>query len=217
MATEGADQALEEEVLSLLQNSRYDPNILPRLEEFVDHQVERGFNDAEANLAVLKLYQFYPDKYNASIVTKILIKALMNLPSTDFLCALYLIPERRQIDEPIPVISRLASLLESGKFVEFWSESGACIDLLNSVPGSLDAIRDLMLNVIGRSYQKIDISDLSKIVHLEVDELEKTLSSRGWNMDQTTVICPHTDDNQPRPRNADEQLSFRQVAAKMLF
>lgn len=220
MTEEGADVALEEEVLNLLQHSRYDPDILPRLEDFVEHQVVRGFNDAEANLAVLKLYQFYPEKYNAPIVTKILIKALMNLPSTDFLCALYLIPERRQVDEPIPVISRLASLLESGKFVEFWSESGACTDLLNSVPGSLDSIRDLMLDVIARTYQKIDINDLSKIVNLGIADLQRLISTRGWSIDQSdqvTVTCPHTDDNQPRPRNADEQLSFRQVAAKLLF
>lgn len=211
------DSALEQEVLTLLQNNRYDPSILPRLEEFVNYQVEHEFNDAEANLAVLKLYQFYPDKYNASIVTKILVKALMNLPSTDFLCALYLIPERRQVDEPIPVISRLASLLETGKYIEFWAESGACIDLLNSVPGSLPAIRDLMFNVISRTYQKIDLANLQNIVNLDEDELRESLTTRGWSIDGESVTCPQSDDNQPRPRTTDEQLSFRQVAAKMLF
>lgn len=211
------DSTLEKEVLNLLQNRRYDPNTLPRLEEFVNHQVKNQFTDPEANLAVLKLYQFYPQKYNAAIVTKVLIKALMNLPSNDFLCALYLIPERRQVDEPIPVISRLASLLEAGKYVEFWAESGACADLLTSVPGSLTSIRQLMFDVTARTYHKIEMSNLKKIVNLEEDELRKSLSEKGWSIDGETVTCPHTDDNQPRPRTGDEQLNFRQVAAKMLF
>lgn len=211
------DSALEEEVLNLLQNSRYDPSILPRLEDFVNYQVEHEFVDAEANLAVLKLYQFYPEKYNSVIVTKILIKALMSLPSTDFLCALYLIPERRQVDEPIPVISCLASLLETGRYTEFWSESGACADLLASVPGSLNAIRDLIFNVTARTYHKIDIDILKNIVNLDEEKIHEFVSVRGWTIDGDIVVCPYSDDNQPRPRAADEQLSFRQVAAKMLF
>lgn len=212
-----SNQELEQEVLTLLQNQRYDPNILPRLEEFVDLQVAQEFSDAEANLAVLKLYQFYPDQYNASTVSKILIKALMTLPSTDFLCALYLIPERLQVDEPIPVISRLASKLETGQFTDFWAESGACKDLLGSVPGSLNAIRDFMLNVIARTYHTIDIADLKGIVNLEEDALRQVISTKGWTVDGDIVTCPESDENQPRPRAVDEQLSFRQVAAKMLF
>lgn len=215
--TEPSREELEQEVLSILQNHRYDPSILPKLEEFVNFQVQNVFSDAEANLAVLKLYQFYPDKYNASTVSKILIKALMTLPSTDFLCALYLIPERRQVDEPIPVISRLATMLETGRFTDFWAESGACKDLLASVPGSLSAIRDFMLNVIARTYHTIDVAVLENIINLEEKPLLEAIAAKGWTVDDGIVTCPKSDENQPRPRAADEQLSFRQVAAKMLF
>lgn len=209
-------RSLEEEVVGLLQSQRYNAEILPRLEEFVNYQVAHEFSDSEANLAVLKLYQFYPDRYNASIVSKILIKALMSLPSTDFLCALYLIPERRQVDEPIPVISQLASLLETGRFKDFWAESGTCADLLASVPGSLNAIREFMLSVIARTYQTIDVDTLVHILNLDKDAVLDVVAARGWTVEADIVSCPDTEENQPRAPAVDEQLSFKQVAAKML-
>jgi translation initiation factor 3 subunit K len=210
---------IETEIIGLLQSKRYDPAILPRLEEYVDYQVSTRFCDADTNLAVLKLYQFSPDRYNPGVVAKILIKALMALPATDFLCALYLIPERRQVDEPIPVITQLAAFLETGQFKEFWEASGACADLLASVPGSLDAVRVFMLSVIARTYKTIDKPVLAQLVHLDKDDLElsRVVASNGWKEDEKGVIViPPNDENQPRPPAVHEQLSFRQVAARML-
>jgi translation initiation factor 3 subunit K len=210
---------IETEIIGLLQSKRYDPAILPRLEEYVDYQVSTRFCDADTNLAVLKLYQFSPDRYNPGVVAKILIKALMALPATDFLCALYLIPERRQVDEPIPVITQLAAFLETGQFKEFWEASGACADLLASVPGSLDAVRVFMLSVIARTYKTIDKPVLAQLVHLDKDDLElsRVIASNGWKEDDKGVIViPPNDENQPRPPAVHEQLSFRQVAARML-
>lgn len=216
MTDQTAPNDLEHEVMQLLQTRRYDPSILPRLEEFVNYQVTQGFCDPDVNLAVLKLYQFYPDKYNTSIVSKILIKALMNLPSTDFLCSLYLIPERRQVDEPIPVISRLAGLLETGRFTEFWAASGTCADLLASVPGSLDAVREFMTEVVARTYRTIDVSRLGEILDLDENGVMELLQAKGWTESDGVVSCPGNDENQPRPPLMDEHLSFKQVASKML-
>ncbi|CDF35530.1 Translation initiation factor eIF3, subunit K [Chondrus crispus] len=208
--------ALDKEVMELLQSHRYDPTILPRLEEFVNCQVTHNFCDPETNLAVLKLYQFHPETYNASTVSKILIKALMNLPTSDFLCSLYLIPERRQIDEPIPVISHLAQLLETGRFTDFWAASGSCAQLLASVPGSLDAVRDFMMDVVSRTYKSIDVPILAEILNLDEPGVVAAANARGWNLANGTVTCPSTEENQPRPPTLDEHLSFRQVASKML-
>jgi hypothetical protein len=54
------------------------------LEEHVKNQCRNGTSDLEANLAVLKLYQFNPDLAKEEIIGLILIKALMNLPRNDF-------------------------------------------------------------------------------------------------------------------------------------
>jgi translation initiation factor 3 subunit K len=208
---------LENEVIGLLQTRRYDPAILQRLEEYVNYQVSAQRCDAETNLAVLKLYQFYPAHYNASTVAKILIKALMTLPSTDFLCALYLIPERRQVDEPIPVITQLASLLETGRFREFWEASGSCADLLASVPGAVDAVRAFMVGVVSRTYRTVDRSVLAELLSLDGPELDAVVRGNEWVEGTDRVVTiPANEENQPKPPTVDERLSFQQVAARML-
>lgn len=55
-------------------------------------QSKENLYDLEANLAVLKLYQFNPNSFNIDITCQILLKALTNLPHTDFIlckCLLY--------------------------------------------------------------------------------------------------------------------------------
>lgn len=216
MADDASGENLESEVMELLQTRRYDPSILPKLEEFVDYQVSHRFCDAGANLAVLKLYQFYPEKYNPSTVSKILIKALMNLPTTDFLCALYLIPDRKQVDEPIPVITQLQGLLETGRFKDFWEASGTCADLLASVPGSIDAVRDFMIGVIGRTYKSIDKTTLRELLNLDDGSVDDVIRNHNWQESDGVIDLPSNEENQPRPPIVDEQLSFRQVASRML-
>ena len=53
--------------------------------------------DAEANLALLRHYQFAPDKSNINCIATMLIKAQMQLPAHDFTQLLQLIPERLQV------------------------------------------------------------------------------------------------------------------------
>lgn len=71
---------------------RYNPDNLPFLERYVEMQSKENLYDLEANLAVLKLYQFNPNSFNVDITCQILLKALTNLPHTDFIlckCILY--------------------------------------------------------------------------------------------------------------------------------
>ncbi len=62
----------------------YNPNNLQILEKYICDQSRDNSYDLEANLAVLKLYQFNPQMTEKSIVVKILLKALTSLPNTDF-------------------------------------------------------------------------------------------------------------------------------------
>lgn len=80
-------------VEALLEKDRLDATSLPTLEAWVNEQVAKNTYDKNANMAVLKLYKFYPDKANKQIVALILLKALMNLPFNDFILCLYLLPQ----------------------------------------------------------------------------------------------------------------------------
>lgn len=56
-------------------------------------QSQENAYDLEANIAVLKLYQFN-QQYNIDITTQILLKALTNLPHTDFALCKCLLSEQ---------------------------------------------------------------------------------------------------------------------------
>ena len=71
------------------------------LEHYVEIQAHENTYDLEANLALLKLYQFNPGTYKTEIACLILLKALTNLPHTDFvLCKCLLLHEQVHFREP---------------------------------------------------------------------------------------------------------------------
>ena len=103
----------KETAAALLASSRHDPAILPQLEAYVDQQCKDRSYDLDANLAVLKLYQFHPDQLKVPTVAKVLAKALMNLPATDYLACTYMLSDRVLADEQITGIVAAASKLEA--------------------------------------------------------------------------------------------------------
>ena len=73
-----------------------------------------GGYDLDANLAVLRHYNFSPEQANITTTAKILILAQMRLPEHDFSQMLHLIPERVQV---WPRTTRALRLLEGARCV----------------------------------------------------------------------------------------------------
>lgn len=73
---------------------RYNPENLSSLQSYVEIQVSENAYDLDANLAVLKLYQLNPTQFDKDITCQILLKALTNLPHTDFVLCKCLLNER---------------------------------------------------------------------------------------------------------------------------
>merc|ERR1719420_1594452 len=118
---------------SLTGIERYNPNNIGTLERYVDVQVRENGYDLEANLALLKLYQFNPGLFNATAVFRILVKALTNLPNTDFdLCKSLLPLDLLDSNPTIKHILDLAELLETCKFKQFWErvKKDGCKDIV---------------------------------------------------------------------------------------
>lgn len=65
------------------------------MERYVEMQSKENTYDLEANLAVLKLYQFNPHSFNIDITCQILLKALTNLPNTDFILCKCLLTDKQ--------------------------------------------------------------------------------------------------------------------------
>lgn len=72
---------------------RYNPNNLTSLETYVDVQAKENAYDLEANLVVLKQYQFNQN-HDIKVISQILLKALTNFPHTDFILCKCLLNEQ---------------------------------------------------------------------------------------------------------------------------
>ena len=122
---------MKSQIKSMLQGiERYNPENIKTLEHYVDLQArEKGYDllqkyfvfvtkifryDLEANLALLKLYQFNPTYNNLTVVVQILLKSLTNLPHTDFVLCKCLLSQE-VLEEP-QVTSSSRCPLKNGLF-----------------------------------------------------------------------------------------------------
>jgi len=192
-------------IKALLAASRYDPAILPQLEAFVEAQCAEQTYDIDANLAILKLYQFHPAELKTPIVAKILVKALMNLPQTDYLACTYLIPERVLDEEPIKTVAEVAALLEKCSFRDFWLQVAPLRkELLAGTPGFDTAVRDFILRTFEITYQSVPATHLRASLGLESDdEFSALIKARGWTAADGLVKIALNDDNTAKPKRVD--------------
>ena len=115
---------MKPQIKSMLQGiERYNPENIKTLEHYVDLQArEKGYDllqkifhicyknisryDLEANLALLKLYQFNPTYNNLTVVVQILLKSLTNLPHTDFVLCKCLLSQEVLEESQVTSLSR---------------------------------------------------------------------------------------------------------------
>lgn len=64
---------------------------LPRL---VCMQIKQGTYSLDANLTLLRFFQFQPSSIDITVLAKVLLLSLAQLPASDFKICLHLVPER---------------------------------------------------------------------------------------------------------------------------
>lgn len=208
--------SLQETVYTMMEKDSCDPDLAPHLESYVNQQTSDNLYDFEANLALLKLYQFYPEKLNEESVSKILAKALMNTPSSDFFLCLCLIPERLQSEDPIKSLVSAHNALETTNLKEFWNfKNESAAGLLSIVTGFDDAIRTFVIGVVRSTYIRIPCSVLSEYLDLPADQLNAFISENAsdWTKIKDDVYSdmydiPKNSQNQPQPKKFKENINF---------
>ena len=90
------------------------------LEAGVEAQLAGSPYDFRANKSLLKQYKYRPDLAKVDCVAKVLILALMHLPSADFLALSYLVG-KLEVEPKVKLIKQLDEMLEGAKFQEFWT------------------------------------------------------------------------------------------------
>ncbi|KAH3847981.1 eukaryotic translation initiation factor 3 subunit K-like [Dreissena polymorpha] len=209
--------AMRATVATLLKGiDRYNPENLSTLERYVDMQITENTYDLEANLGVLKLYQFNPGFYQTNVTAQILLKALTNLPHTDFTLCKCLIDTVRQTEEPVASVMGLANLLETCRFQVFWIELQRVPALTESVNGFEDSIRKFVCHVVGATYQTIPVEHLTVLLGGIPDSgVKQWINKYGWQLGSDGNVYVASQEDNIKTKNITEKITFDSVAAIM--
>ncbi|KAG4959258.1 eukaryotic translation initiation factor 3 subunit K-like isoform X2 [Glycine soja] len=191
-------------VEQLVAFNRYNPDILPDLENYVNDQVSSQTYSLDANLCLLRLYQFEPEKMSSQIVARILVKALMAMPAPDFSLCLFLIPER-----------------VTGRFRQFWDEAAKSRHIVEAVPGFEQAIQGYAIHVLSLTYQRIPRTVLAEAINIEGLSLDKFLENQvannGWVIEKSQgraqlIVLPRNEFNDPAlKKNAADSVPLEHI------
>lgn len=194
---------------------RYNPENLQTLHKYVEIQARENAYDLEANLAVLKLYQFNPQKFQKSVVEQILLKALTNLPHTDFVLCKCLIEQIYFEQSDIKEIIHLHDLLEMSKFREFWAEIKD-MTKIETINGFEDSIRKFICHIINITYQRVSKSELSELLgNLDDNQLSVWMSKYGWKDIGDGLVFVANQEENIKTKNIAEKIDFESTAAIM--
>ncbi|XP_039144999.1 eukaryotic translation initiation factor 3 subunit K [Dioscorea cayenensis subsp. rotundata] len=200
----------------------YNPDILTDLENYVNEQVTNQTYSLDANLCLLRFYQFEPERMNIQIVARILIKALMAMPAPDFGLCLYLIPEQVQMEEQFKTLIVLSHYLETARFRQFWDEAAKHRSILEVIPGFEQAIQAYAIHILSLTYQKVPRPVLAEAINLEGPALDKTLEYQvancGWVLEKghgrdQLIVLPRNEFNHPElKKNTEDSMPLDHVA-----
>ncbi|ROT61769.1 eukaryotic translation initiation factor 3 subunit 12 [Penaeus vannamei] len=211
-------EAMRATVASMLRGiERYNPENISTLERYVELQARENTYDLEANLALLKLYQFNPGTYQLGVACQILMKALTNLPHTDFvLCKCLLGQDQGMEDDNIKRIMYLHDLLEMCQFSTFWEEKHQYADLVTGVKDFSDSIRKYICHVIGITYQHIEKHVLAQLLgNIDEQTLQVWMNKYGWKEVESNLVLIANQEETVKTKNITEKIEFDSVAGIM--
>ncbi|CAG2250249.1 EIF3K [Mytilus edulis] len=212
--------AMRAQVGALLKGiDRYNPENLVTLEKYINMQAQENTYDLEANLAVLKLYQFNPNHYQTTVAAQVLLKALTNLPHTDFTLCKCLIDLNKQEEEPIMKVMHIAEMLEMCQFKSFWE----CLKIdqelsasVHVITGFEDSIRKFVCHVVSTTYQTIPFDTLTELLgNIPESQVKQWISKYGWSLQNDGNIYITNQEENIKTKNITEKITFESVAGIM--
>jgi len=201
-----------ENIRDLNLNKPYEASTLSKLESHVETQFNSGNYDFEANKALLKIYQCYPDLLKVNILEKVLVLSMMKFPKNDFLMLSFLINSKSIVNnDKIKCIENSFSLLENGKFIEFWAEYSYPLGKeIFTASKFKEAIQNFIINNLQIAFKTISTKLFLGMMGLSNDELNSYCASskhiEGTNNDIISFSSNY--ENQIRSKHFEEILRF---------
>lgn len=207
-----------QEITQILEGiERYNPDSLNCLERYLEDQVSKQHYDLEANLALLKLYQFTPSLIQIDYVVNILLKALTALPRTDFIMCKCLIdfqsiPDR---DSQVKQVMELHNLLETCQFKDFWNKIQGNRELWSHIGHFEASIRSYVSDIINITYQNIEKDVLKELLGFNTEaQLTEWMKNSKWHTDikDPSLVFVNNQEENIKTKNITEKIDFENVA-----
>ena len=167
------------------------------LEAYVKKQMGGAEYDFEANKALMKYYQYFPEKVNAELVVNVLMLACMAMPAADFLVLVSVAPGAAMQAQGVSAVREMVQALEQGHFKAFWnSYASSALSGQALIPsGFEDKIRAFVLSSVQQTFANIDKSLVGGLLQLNGSALDATLSKSPFVQDSgsaNVVMAPCT-------------------------
>ncbi|KAH8856027.1 Eukaryotic translation initiation factor 3 subunit K [Schistosoma japonicum] len=159
----------------------YNPGHIPTLEEHLTWQITNNEYDFEANLALLRLYQFNPERFNAECAKLVLLKAIVSMNHWDFTLCKYLIHLEHLSKEPLLHVVQLGFLLETCRFTEFWMKVKENPKLVSAISGFRESVCKFIVQIISQTYQRISKILLMNFLDIQENELIQFCKKYQWS------------------------------------
>jgi len=211
-----ADSTMKESVAVFLKGiDRYNPENLSTLERYVQMQAIENTYNLDANLAILKLYQFNPTLFKETVTCQILLKALMNLPQTDFTLCRCLISENSHELPSIAKVIDLANKLEMCEFREFWRELEETKEIIGGIKGFEESIKKFIVSVLNVTFQLVDKLQLMEMLgNLSEDDLKRMCLEQQWQINGDQVFISNQEEH-IKSKNITEKITFENMVPIM--
>lgn len=175
-----------EEVIECLHHeNRYQPQDVQEVKDvlvqYLDEQMQEGFCDFEANLALLELFLINASYAEEDAIHNVLLVALLQVPENQFSLCMYQIHEKFRQCDKIKQLINLSALLEGCKFEKFWEDAANC-QALQKQAGWEAKIRAHIVGVVHATFATIDTSLLSSILNCKPGSAEfaAALKVNNW-------------------------------------
>jgi len=142
--------------------------------------------DLEVHLALVKLYQLYPDKLNIGSLVAALTNCLANFTMQGYALAMHMIPEKIQTNVSVQALTTLSDHLESAEYSEFWTASKK----ITKSPDFDSTVRLQILAILRRAYKRVEKKYLSSALALSGSELDGFLTSHAVKLEGDDAMFP---------------------------
>jgi len=195
----------------------YNPHNIEVLHGYLNEQCAENTYDLEANLAILRLYQFNTNQIDKKVIIKILLKALTALPNPDFILCKGLIDptffEDEEIDPDLKHVLNLHQLLEICDFKQFWVELRSNPAVYLGLAGFDDSIRQFICYVVKITYQTIDKATLLELLGgLDDTQLKYWINLNKWKEIEDGFVFISNQEELIKSKNIKEKIEFDSIA-----